>query len=429
MILLPEIRTNLLKVINFIILFDLVFGGSGRVIVIGGISLRTMLFGFVVLITVVYRFINESHFETTMFLMIAYFILYLVINVLFVGNEPFGIKFDFLSRYLYLIMVFFYEIYFMHFGVENTVAEIRSMFEILTFVFALFSILLWMYALTLGYAAYGLIEMRFFRPYVYGSFDFIGPGLPRIFMKSSIFLPVGLMFHLDHLIDKRTVLNLFRCMVYAIAIITTFTSGFFLATAVCCLILFQRKHILSGSSSLFFIVLIGAGIFIISRSGLISLMLNRYTGDYTTSYRMIQLSSIIREFMKKPLLGHGFGHEFTTFYGNTVRTTSGFEIAYGETLVDTGIIGFSLYISIIILAIKRLMSYAAKNSTFDLFAIGLILICLESCTNPFINNSIGLTFFAICAGMGNAAVRNQSTAYGYKYAEAESLNEGNGECI
>lgn len=158
-----------------------------------------------------------------------------------------------------------------------------------------------------------------------------------------------------------------------------------------------------------FVILIILGAFLISRLGVVDMMVERFSGpDYTSTYRLTQLSSIIKEFIQKPLFGHGFAYEYTTVYGNTVRTTSGFEVAWGELLVDTGVIGFILFVLIYSRVFRQLSKLSKQNKTVYVFLVGLALICLESFTNPFINNAIGLTYFGICAGITNVIYRDHS---------------------
>ena len=402
-----ERRVNNIEILNFIILFDLFFCGSGRLIMFGSISMRMVLFALAVTYTIGNAIVNGESFEAKSMLAIAFFLTYLVFNVICVGDKSLGIKFDFFSRYAYVAMVFFYETYFSRDNTDELIAKMRSMIEVMTLAFAIFSIVLWIYALSLGQHAYDAIEMNFLRPKVYGNFDFIGGRIPRIFLKGSIFVPIGLLFEADHFLKFPTVRSTIKCGIYVIALATTFTTGLFFATAVCGIILLLHERAFLKKIGLLMGIIIAAMIPLTVKAGLINVMALRYHGDYSTSYRTIQLISSINEFLKKPLFGHGFGYEFTTIYGNTVRTTSGFEIAWGETLVDCGIIGFLGFVFIILLVFYRLLTHSDKDNTLYIFALSLLLICLESLTNPFINNSIGLTFFAICAGIGNSVVKKE----------------------
>lgn len=400
MIKIPIIKKSTLKLLNFIILVDLTLGGSGRLIMFGSISFRLVLFGTTLAYTVIYSIRKRIRLNTGIIPLISVFIVYISISALFVGNSAFSAKFDFLSRYLYILLVLFYEIYFRRYFRFDDVEEIRSIFETLTFIFAVFSVALWLFAFKLGNAAYSIIEYGFFRPKVYGNFDFIGGGIPRIFMKSSIFIPIGLLFQIDRLISKPTFRKIIKTIIYVIAIVSTFTTGFFIASAICVIILLYKNHVLTRKVGILFFLLLLIGIYGVIKFDLINTILGRFSGeDYSSTYRLTQLESIIKEFLKSPILGHGFAYEYTTVYGSTIRTTSGFEIAWGELLVDTGIIGFLLFGMITIKVFHRLLVYGKRNNTAFVFALGLLLIYIESFTNPFINNSIGLTYLSICAGM------------------------------
>ncbi len=403
----PKKGIRIMRVLNLVILLDLIFGGSGRLIMFGSLSFRTLLFGLVGLYTIFYMLAHRVRIDINIGLMLGLFIIYLILNTIIIGDKPIAIKFDFLSRYLYIFMALFYMLYFMKYRGYNDIAYFRSLFEKLTFLFAVFSILLWVYAFRLGASAYSVIEYGFFRPKVYGSFAILGGGIPRVFMKSSIFVPIGLIFQLDKLVDSPSTTKAMKVFIYALAVLTTFTTGFFIATGICVILLLHKKRLLSKRISILIIAAILVGGFVAFRMGIINLMIDRFSSaDYSSTYRFTQIDSIIREFMAKPFFGHGFGHEFTTEYGNTIRTTANFEVAWGELLVDTGIIGFLLFVMIIFSVLIKLFRRSVNSKTAYVFALGLLLICLESFTNPFINNSIGLTYFGICVGINKVVKRD-----------------------
>lgn len=400
MVKMPTLKLNVIKTLSIFILIDLIFCGSGRLIMIGGLSFRTLLFGLAMLYVIVYYLSHPIKIHDTYLLIVVIFVAYICLNASLVGDKPISEKFDFLSRYLYILLLLFYNIYFTKFSDLKSVEKLRRIFELFTFLFAIFSVALWLYAFRLGGAAYSIIEYGFFRPKVYGNFSILTGGIPRVFMKGSIFIPIGLLFQIDRLIDRPSFNGILKAIIYSIAIITTFTAGFFLATTICVVILLHRKRVLSRQIGIIFVVLFLTGFCAVSRFQIVNIVIERFsTTDYSSSFRLTQLSSIINEFVKKPLFGHGFAYEYTTIYGNSVRTTSGFEVAWGELLVDTGIIGFTLFVTIIVKTIRKLYRLTTNNNSLYVFLLGLVLICIESFTNPFINNSIGLTYFSICAGI------------------------------
>ncbi len=65
MIKLPMIKIATIRILNFLIMLDLIFGGSGRLIMLGPISFRTALFGFAMLYTLVNSIRNK--FRTNSF--------------------------------------------------------------------------------------------------------------------------------------------------------------------------------------------------------------------------------------------------------------------------------------------------------------------------------------------------------------------------
>lgn len=404
-------KVTAIEVLNFIILFDLFFCGSGRLIMLGNLSMRMAFFLLAVIYVLVSTLISGNSFETKSLFAMSFFLGYLVFSVVCIGDEPLGIKLDYFFRYAYIILILFYEVFFTRDNTKATLERMKTAIKTMTLLLAAFSIALWIYALSLGQNAYDVIEMGFFRPKVYGNFDFIGGGIPRIFLKASIFVPIGLLFEADAFLDKPSVAGAIKCGIYLFALMTTFTTGLFLATFICGIILLLYKKTFYKKIGILMWGIFAVGMAFVVKAGLINIMTQRYRGDYSTSYRTIQLISIINEFLTKPIFGHGFGHEFTTVYGNTVRTTANFEIAWGEILVDCGIIGFIAFTTLIALVVIRLIKQSRLESVTFVFALSIVLICLESLTNPFINNSIGLTFFAICAGISNSIAKKGDMYY------------------
>lgn len=77
---------------------------------------------------------------------------------------------------------------------------------------------------------------------------------------------------------------------------------------------------------------------------------------------------------------------------------------WGELLNHYGLLGFSFFFIMIISTCINLWnkSKIVNNPTYLMFGIGLLVIAIESLSNPFLNNAIGLTFTSLCIGMTQA---------------------------
>ena len=113
---------------------------------------------------------------------------------------------------------------------------------------------------------------------------------------------------------------------------------------------------------------------------------------------------MIDEFTKSPIIGSGLGGELTGDYSILKNFTFHFEIMWLELLFHTGILGFVFYISLIAVVLKDMFKEYKTNGNYYCFimAMGLVFLCLETSTNPFMNNAIGIGYLAICAGFANS---------------------------
>jgi hypothetical protein len=396
------IKIDYKKILYYLIIVDLLLSGVGRIIVLGPLTGRTILFVFATISWLIPSFMHGFKFSKKPFLLITAFLFYLILNILVVGDAAISIKIDFFLRYAFLLMVFYFENYYNNRNINIEIIKIKKLFKNLTLLFAAFSILLWIYVLIIGLPAYNTVELGFFRPYAYGRLDFIGGRIPRIFMKTSVFIPIGMFFFIDDYFREGKKTELIGILLHVIALITTFTTGFWLFSVVCVAVIFIKRGSLNIKRIITFIL--GIVVLIIANLKLdfIGILESKYSGNYTSDNRLVQVKGLFREFLGKPLFGYGFGHKVAIVYNGKVRETDGFEIAYGELLVDTGIIGIALFLICIAYCLFKMFKQAKHNEEMFIFAMGIVFICLQSLTNPYINNSIGLTYLGLCVGMSNA---------------------------
>ena len=190
----------------------------------------------------------------------------------------------------------------------------------------------------------------------------------------------------------------------------TFTTSFYAFTAVILLFVFYhyygRKHFVYALILLVLICLIGA--LIMYKAGIFSIFAQRFSGDYDFSYKGTQFKRVLEEVAKRPVFGYGFGYPITIDYGYTVVTAYSFEIMWLQLLLDTGIVGFALFAGHVLLTFYQLhLQYINSGNTIYMsLACGLMMFCLVSFTNPFMNNAIGLLYYAICVGAAFSPCRS-----------------------
>ena len=399
-------RIDTKKLLFYLIIIDLVLSGVGRIIVFGPLTSRTILFviaTFSWLLPSLMRGYYKSNIGSVV--TVLGFLSYLMINILLIGDSSFSTRVDFFLRYAFLLMVFYFENYFKKDSIYEGITETKELLKLLTLIFSIFSIGLWIWVWFKGEAAYQIIEINFFKKYSYGQLAFIHGKIPRIFMKTSVFIPIGLFFQVDDFMRFGTKKTLLCIVIHALAIITTFTTGFWIFSVVIVFVILLKngvnpKVIYAGVIGLFCLMLLN------NKFDLLNILESKYEGNYTADNRLVQFKGLFKEFMVKPVFGHGFGHKVAIEYNGSIRVTESFEISYCELLVDTGVVGLLLFLFCIFYYVIRLIKQSRIVSDLFIFSMGLIFICLQSTTNPYINNSIGLTYFGICAGLSNCLKHN-----------------------
>ena len=140
-------------------------------------------------------------------------------------------------------------------------------------------------------------------------------------------------------------------------------------------------------------------------SGILDVFKNRFSGDYNMSYKGIQFIRVLAESTQSPLFGKGFGYPIKIDYGYLIVNSYSFEIMWLQLLLDTGMIGLFLFSGHVLHTIRQLdlQFKRTKNSFFKSMEYSLIMFCLVSFTNPFMNNAIGLLFYALCVGVAHSS--------------------------
>ena len=401
-----RVKLSISKIIYWLLLFDLIWGGTGRVIMIGPLSFRMVLLGLAIISEIFYYSRHPFTVGNNMKLW-AVTILIFIINLmlsLIRNNSSFAI--DEFTGYITIILIPF--MIAMNREDEELGRKSVQFFYAMILLFAVFSIGLWVYAYTTGIGNYMNIRTVLDR-YVYGSVSYIG-AIPRLFLKSSIFLTVGLLLALKKTLSgEKSALAMIEMAVFVIAIIATFTASFYAFSVIVALTYIIHKMKQDGSLKirtllfiLFAICIIG---YILWKTSAVDILFSRFTGDYTFSYKTMQVDQILSSWLHNPILGAGFGNTLDINYGYT--SSQGiyrFEVMWLQLLYHTGLIGFVAFVAYILSSVKRVMRCEKYlgDETYFIFGMGIVFFSLVSFTNPFMNNTIGLIAFAFISGAAEA---------------------------
>ena len=394
-------KLNIFRVFFYILIFDLVLGGSGHIISFGPISFRYILFLVVGLIelylsTGLFVSVNGAYALTFLFLE------YLTLSTLVSLNiNPVRNVIDEFLGYLPLLLCPFFGYCFKYNVIS--IKQVKKAFLSACFWLGILSILLWLYAFVRGTGVYQVVEVGFLRRYDIGRLAFSGR-LVRLFMKGTVFCTIGfVMCFYDWLNGKKGEKPFITMAVCFASVILSFTLGLYIAAAAGVLlsILKLRKNKRFARVLVLLLISIVVILIVAFRFGVIDLMQERFSGEYTLSFKFIQTRELVRDFIHSPIFGNGLGNVITVNYGYIVSTGYRFENMWGEILDHYGLAGFTIFSLAILITINDLWKKSRRTNCaeYAMFAIGIIIIAVESLSNPFLNNAIGLTYLAMCIGM------------------------------
>lgn len=364
----------LLKLIFVPIFYELVLGGGGRYLEIGPLTVRMLFFILAMLLSLIY-YLKKKKIKKNVAILIASFTIITCLDALIsIAN---GVKAELILGDLKPLM-FFYMILFFSL-VINDVNDINKA-----------SLIIKRGALILGIAYIVIITLLFLGKIDFMSFYTTQNEIGEVFFKSDslffykgfLYLCIGFFFFL---LQKRWYNNLAALFLFT-SIVLTLTRGFILFSALIYVyyIFFINKKTLS--KLLFFFI--GLILIIIVVPFFLETL-----GDKSDSnaVRYVQIDQVLSNVTPLSLfIGHGFG------VGVKIRPI-GMEISFLEIFHKQGILGVSFWLGMF--SYIFLMYFNIKNEMYkDIalpFLLSVVFIILQSGTNPFMNNPIGLSMILI----------------------------------
>lgn len=407
-------KKNYLQILMAFIVIELILGGSGHLISVFGVSLRLILFFLIFLCEIIFALKGYFKLNSANVVLFIY-ITYIFSNYLWsITSNNFADATNEFTGYLPIVFIPFFISYFSFYDDKN---KLKKIIEISTLILAFLSLFIWLYCFIGGMLAIKNILDNFLNPFNYGNLAMISGKIPRLFLKGCIFSVIGFIFKLNDIVDgSNKISDIFCLLIYILSILITFTVGIYFATAVATILYFlfsSSKNIKRKSIILivFFLVLL-VGIY---RFNLLGIMESRFSGDYTFDFKGTQFRELLKVWMESPIFGKGFGYNLTIDYGFQIVTTYSFEIMWMQLLAHTGIVGTILYVIHIALTLATLFNKYKfyDNQIYLLYGLSIVIICIESFTNPFMNNAIGIMFYCICCGI----------AYGDADAKLKSIDD------
>ncbi|HEY0654964.1 MAG TPA: hypothetical protein VGD65_17620 [Chryseosolibacter sp.] len=375
------------KVLFFAILGELILGGGGRLVAIGPVSLRMILFALAMVFTAMETFRGRRMpRQLTIFLLLFIASLALASAIGFMSGASLTFLIEDVKPLLYVLILPFFYFVTSEMKITQTIpAIIISGAFLMSLVFLAILVLIHS----------GVLPFLDFYDLVVPTGEFFFRAETTFFYKGFIYLCIALVF--VSLSDfKYRIPILF---VLSISIVLTFTRGFVFALAMTWMFysLLERRyvHLVAGV-----IALVLIGLFAKPAIYQLSTVLHTLKGydehivpkdrllgnrEASDSGRAEQFRQVVARVTPISFaVGHGFGH------GVPSRPLH-MEISYLEILHKQGVVGLGIWAYLFYLIYVRFYSCGQSREAKGYF-YGVCLLFFQSITNQFINNPIGLGF-------------------------------------
>ena len=374
-----------LRFLMIVALLEIFLGGGGRLIDIGPLSLRMYLFMLTFSCSLMMAASGAGLNKNFFYILLSATLLLLISSWIGYANDALikAITDDVKP----LLAIYF--LMFLYFTIK-TEADVMLVVQLIR-VSAV--VLACLYIVTFVLINFKLIPFRSFYDSVASSEEFFFRGEFAFFYKGFVYMCVGLFFFL---MEKKV--NKLIVTILVLAIVLTFTRGFIVAIVLTYLayLLFIKK---SGSRIVLYSLMIS--IVIISLwSSFHDANINRQASD---SARIIQVQEVVHDVTPLSIfIGHGFG------IGVPSRPDK-MEIAYLEIFHKQGLMGISFWVILLALTTTLYKSVRGENRRLaSAFLLAVVVIYVQSFTNPYVNNPIGITMILLSCVCLNVLANNST---------------------
>lgn len=387
---------NILKTlvnIFFVILFmELFLMGSGRYFEVGPLTLRMILYFIAVSIAfLLYLHISKIDKKVLTFLAIFIFILsFSSLMGLLNGASPSFIMQD-IKPLLFFLTILPFTLFI---NSLKSIVLISHLIKLSAFIMAM------LYMLWLGLMFFGYLDFNSMHELLSSdSNDIMFRGADSseagLFYKGFAYMCIGFIFF----VYSKGYKNKTIALIILIAIILTFTRGFVVALVFA----FTYKSIVDykKKKSLIFLGLT----LIFLAIAIPYYMANVGIKETSDAIRILQIHQVLDNVtFLSFFIGHGFG------IGVDIRP-HGMEISYLEIFHKQGIMGLLFWFSLLYLITINYINITEKTSLVISLFVGSLFIFMQSLTNPFINNPIGMSMILISFISLEFIQKNQKAIY------------------
>lgn len=382
---------KLSKLYFLILLIEIFLGGAGRLITIGPLTLRMYLFTGGIFVIVSLLFVGYRLSSLSKVIISCFTVIYLsaILLGLFNNADITLLLGDAKMASFFYIYPLFDLVIREDLIVNRIVFLLKSASILMAILYIATFFLLYIEVINLK----DLYEMLSKEEYA-DEFGFRGVENGAFIYKGFAYMCMGFFFHF---FSKKSLPNTLIIIVILIAIVATLTRGFILTILIILLpyiivkFIRERKFmiLLISIISLFYIAFITIPIFV------------ETLGDKSDSdlIREIQLVEVAdRMSFVSIFTGHGYG------IGVPIREGH-FEMTYLEIFHKQGIIGLIFWFGM--LGLTTQLYFKKKKNLFysNDFFCAVLFLYIQSASNPFLINSIGLTMLFITITYFNNVLR------------------------
>lgn len=444
---------NVLKIFPLIFFVELILGGSGNIVSIGGISIRKILLVIAFASLCAYIVFSKVRIEWKLFdtIVLAFILWNFVWMTLIPALKGTGIRDGIADGdTVLLLLIYFPLIILIRSGVINW-GKVKKFFYVLAVILAVWHIV--MYTLeTLMPGIYIEYYNLFLPKITFGSFPgatpVLGFGFVRIITTTSIYMPIAIFFIAG--IKRKKVIHYAFLLILVFGVITTLTRSLLISCLAGFLLLLIPIHKnmininwfgkLTFVVSLFVISLVFNYLFITPMSGKyienVSLknqqqmsdaelsvikgeseeeqgdLIKRIgssasENDFSNILREAQTQILIQEWKKSPVIGFGYGSYVEGCIRNGIYAYL-YESTLPAMLMKLGILGLAgwvmLTVAMIVNSFKNKYS-RGQHFKFWTWMITCIIFAMSVQTNPFLYTYCGLSIILFLCIESNAPVR------------------------
>lgn len=372
------IRDYILKNLYYIFIIELFIGGGGRLIPIGPVSARMIIFFICILIYGIFYFSKRYQPGIKMALILIAFFFTSHLHAIYIGllsGNDVQIIITELQQAFFLICAPFIAFILRDINMVKKTASVLK----LSAIFLSLSYIIVLALLFIGY----LNPISFYEA-VSPSGEFFFRTDILFFYKGFIYIALGIIFFVA-LQERRWQL---WALLLTVALLITLTKGFWISTSIAAIILLLQQRRLTLAFLIITLIVLAIiliiGIFP-SLDGLFESNQIHSTNKRVEDMKYIYDNITLFTF----LFGEG--------YGSSINNRINIENTYLWVLWKIGVLGIFFWFTPLIISTY----YFYKISKIKIPKIasayysGVILIYIQTATNPYLNNPIGLSFVII----------------------------------